>query len=125
MQGIVTMPSYHTVMAVLLTYAFRGTGLVGYGIATLNAVMLISIPPIGGHYLVDVIAGAALALGAIAVQRATTRRGVSRILLGLSRETLFGKAVDLARGSIFRPARISAQAVPVKFGHLHDARDGT
>ena len=33
--------------------------------------MLLSIPPIGGHYLVDVLAGGALALGAIAVQRCT------------------------------------------------------
>ena len=63
MEGIVAMPSYHTVGAVLLTYAFRGTGLVGYGIATLNVVMLLSIPPIGGHYLVDVLAGGALAVG--------------------------------------------------------------
>jgi hypothetical protein len=57
MQGIVTMPSYHTVMAVIFTYAFRGTGLIGYGIATLNLVMLVSIPPIGGHYLFDMLAG--------------------------------------------------------------------
>jgi hypothetical protein len=82
MQGIVTMPSYHTVQAVLLTYAFRRTGLVGYGIATLNFLMLLSIPPIGGHYLVDVLAGGALALGAIAVQRAfhdrTCRREAAR-----------------------------------------------
>jgi hypothetical protein len=70
MQGIVSMPSYHTVMAVLLTYAFRGTGLVGYGIAALNVVMLLSIPPMGGHYLVDMLAGGMIALGAIAVQRA-------------------------------------------------------
>ena len=77
MQGIVTMPSYHMVLAVLFTYAFRRTGLVGYGIATLNLVMLLSIPPIGGHYLVDMLAGGALALGAIAVQRAP-RHGISR-----------------------------------------------
>jgi hypothetical protein len=83
MQGIITMPSYHTAMAVLFTYAFRRTGLVGYGIATLNLVMLFSIPPIGGHYLVDVLAGGALALGAIAVQRAP-RHEISRILFGLS-----------------------------------------
>ena len=78
-EGIVTMPSYHTVQAVLFTYAFRHTGLVGYGIATLNMVMLLSIPPIGGHYLVDVLAGGALALGAIAVQRAL-RHGVMPVL---------------------------------------------
>jgi PAP2 superfamily len=98
MDGIVTMPSYHTVMAVLFTYAFRRTGLVGYGIATLNLVMLLSIPPIGGHYLVDMLAGVALALGAIAVQRAP-RHGVSRILFRLRRETLVGKVLDSARGS--------------------------
>jgi membrane-associated phospholipid phosphatase len=97
MQGIVTMPSYHTVMAVLFTYAFRGTGLIGYGIAALNVVMLLSIPPIGGHYLVDVLAGGALALGAIAIQRAQ-RHGVSRILFGLRRDTL----VDLAPSLLAR-----------------------
>jgi hypothetical protein len=75
MQGIVQMPSYHTVMAVLFTYAFRCTGLIGYGIAALNVVMLLSIPPIGGHYLVDMLAGGALALGAIAVQRSTGLAG--------------------------------------------------
>ena len=123
MEGIVTMPSYHTVMAVLFTYAFRRTGLVGYGIATLNLVMLLSIPPIGGHYLVDVLAGGALALGAIAVQRAP-RHGVSRILFGLRRETLVGKVLDSARGSVFKPERISARALAVKAGRLHDARDG-
>jgi len=122
MEGIVTMPSYHTVMAVLFTYAFRRTGLVGYGVATLNLVMLLSIPTIGGHYLVDLLAGGALALGAIAVQRAP-RHGVSRILFGLRRETLVGKVLDSARGSVFKVERISARALEVKAARLHDARD--
>jgi hypothetical protein len=79
MTGIITMPSYHTIQAVLFTYAFRRTGLVGYGIATLNLVMLLSISPIGGHYLVDMLVGGMLAFGAIAVQRAPWHR-VSRVL---------------------------------------------
>jgi hypothetical protein len=123
MEGIVTMPSYHTVMAVLFTYAFRRTGLVGYGIATLNFVMLLSIPTIGGHYLVDLLAGVALALGAIAVQRAP-RHGMSRILFGPRCEKLVGKVLDSARGSVFKLERISARALEVKAGRLHDARDG-
>jgi PAP2 superfamily protein len=123
MEGIVTMPSYHTVMAVLFTYAFRRTGLVGYGIATLNLMMLLSIPTIGGHYLVDLLAGVALALGAIAVQRAL-RHGRSRILFGLRRETLVGRVLDSARGSVFKLEEISARALEVKAGRLHDARDG-
>ena len=60
MEGIVEMPSYHMVLAVLFTYAFRGTGLVGLGIAGLNALMLLAIPPIGGHYLADMIVGGAI-----------------------------------------------------------------
>jgi hypothetical protein len=91
MQGIVTMPSYHTVLAVLFTYAFRRTGLIGYGIATLNLAMLVAIPPVGGHYLVDVFAGGVLALGAIAIQRATGSR-VSRIRLGV-RDPALGKVL--------------------------------
>jgi membrane-associated phospholipid phosphatase len=95
------MPSYHTALAVLFTYAFRGTGLIGYVIAALNTVMLLSIPPIGGHYLVDMVAGGALAIGAIAIWRAT-RQGVSRILFDLWPETLVGKVLDLACGSVFK-----------------------
>jgi len=87
MQGIVTMPSYHTVMAVLFTYAFRGTGLIGYAIAALNMIMLLSIPPIGGHYLVDMLAGGTLALAAIAVQRAQ-RHVVSQVSFGLRRDKI-------------------------------------
>ena len=53
---------HHTTwyLAVLFTYAFRGTGLVGLGIAGLNALMLLAIPPIGGHYLTDMIVGGAI-----------------------------------------------------------------
>jgi hypothetical protein len=99
------MPSYHTIMAVLFTYAFRCTGLVGYGIAALNTIMLLSIPPIGGHYLVDMLAGGALALGAIAVLRAH-RHGVSRVLFGLQRQTLAGKVLDSVRGSAPKAAAV-------------------
>jgi membrane-associated phospholipid phosphatase len=123
MNGIVQMPSYHTVLVVLFTYAFRGTGLIGYVIAALNIFMLLAIPPVGGHYLVDVLAGGALALGAIAVRRAT-RHGVSRDLFGLWRETLVAKVLDLARGSSFKAVRISARAPAVRAGRPHDARNG-
>jgi membrane-associated phospholipid phosphatase len=99
MQGIITMPSYHTVLAVLFTYAFRRTGLVGYGIAALNVLMLLSLSPIGGHYLVDVLAGGALALGTIVIWQAS-RNGANQISLELWRATLFGKL--LPRGWVFR-----------------------
>lgn len=62
MLGIVTMPSYHTVLAILFTYAYRNTGVIGWAVAGINGVMLLSIPSIGGHYLVDMIVGAVIAV---------------------------------------------------------------
>ncbi|MDA9435465.1 hypothetical protein XH88_27445 [Bradyrhizobium sp. CCBAU 51627] len=86
LKGIIQMPSYHTALAVLYTHAFRGTGLVGWVVAAVNMVMLLAIPPIGGHYLVDVLAGGTLAFAAIVVLRAA-RQGASRIPFGPWRET--------------------------------------
>jgi len=69
LQGLISFPSYHTVLAVLLTYAHRHSALLGPA-ALVNGVMLFSIPRFGGHYLVDMIAGAAVALLAIAATAA-------------------------------------------------------
>jgi PAP2 superfamily len=72
LQGLISFPSYHTVLAVLLTYAHRRSSLLP-AIALVNAIMLFSIPSYGGHYLTDIIAGAAVALLAIAVNKASQR----------------------------------------------------
>ena len=73
MQGIVQMPSYHVVLGVLLVYTFRDMGLIGWCIAGLNGFMLLSIPPIGGHYIADMIAGGVLAILCILVLRVAAR----------------------------------------------------
>lgn len=78
LQGLISFPSYHTVLAVLLTYAHRRSGLLA-PIAIVNGVMLFSIPTYGPHYLIDIIAGvtvAALAIAATAV--AAPARRVAR-----------------------------------------------
>jgi len=62
MQGLVTMPSFHTVLAILFCYAFRGTGWIGWCVTCLNVLMLFSIPPIGWHYLSDMLIGGAVTL---------------------------------------------------------------
>jgi hypothetical protein len=72
--GVISFPSFHTVMALVYIYAFRGTGLIGGFIAVLNLVMLPSIPFLGGHYLVDILAGAAVALASILLVRAVLAR---------------------------------------------------
>jgi len=69
LQGLISFPSYHTVLAVLLTYAHRRSLLLA-PIALVNGIMLFSIPSYGGHYLIDIIAGAAVALLAISATAA-------------------------------------------------------
>jgi hypothetical protein len=65
-QGLVSIPSFHTMLAVIFTYSLRRIPLL-LGLAiVLNATMIVSTPTQGGHYLVDVIAG--LLLSALTIQ---------------------------------------------------------
>lgn len=68
-QGLISMPSVHAMLAIFLSYAMRGTGGLTLFFAALNILMLASTPTEGGHYLVDVIAGALCAGAMIAIYR--------------------------------------------------------
>jgi hypothetical protein len=57
MQGIVTFPSYHAVLAMLLIYAHRGLRWSLSPIVAINLFMLLSIPSEGGHYVADMFGG--------------------------------------------------------------------
>jgi hypothetical protein len=65
LEGIVTFPSFHTSAAILLAWGFWSVRLVRWPALALNGAMIASCPFVGGHYIVDLIAGAALAWGAI------------------------------------------------------------
>jgi membrane-associated phospholipid phosphatase len=67
--GIVTFPSFHTVMAIIATYAVRHYRWLFVPFVLLNTVNILSTVPLGGHYFVDVLGGAAIALSAIAIVR--------------------------------------------------------
>jgi hypothetical protein len=67
--GVISFPSFHTTMALVYAYAFRQSGVIGHLALALNLTMLVGIPFIGGHYLVDMIAGAAVAVVAILASR--------------------------------------------------------
>ncbi len=73
MQGIISMPSYHMVLAVLLLYVYRGMGRVFGLVSVLNGLMLLSLPSEGGHYLIDVIAGGGIAALTIAMTSVMAR----------------------------------------------------
>ena len=93
MEGIVRFPSFHTALAVIFTYAHRGIRWSFPPVAALNGVMLRSIPSEGGHYLVDMIAGGAVALVAIGLVRAVLARTESAPLHGPERAATGVRAV--------------------------------
>jgi len=82
LQGIITMPSYHTVLAILIVYAFRGCGRLFTVVLVLNSVMLLTLPSEGGHYLIDLIAGGAITAVTIAIISAAARTRWWRQLSG-------------------------------------------
>ena len=72
--GIVTFPSFHASMAVLFAAAMRGNVYRFAAASLVNGLMLIATVPIGYHYLVDLIAGCVIAVGALYAARLTDRR---------------------------------------------------
>jgi len=71
MTGVICFPSFHTVMALCYAYGLRKTGIVGHIITGMNVAMLFTIPFIGGHYLIDMIAGAAVMALSLALVKVT------------------------------------------------------
>ncbi len=68
--GIISFPSMHAAVAIIVPYVLRWNRWILWPIAMLDAVMLASAVPSGNHYLADVIAGIAVAVFAIACGRA-------------------------------------------------------
>ena len=69
MEGLATFPSFHTCLAIIIMWCSRGHWITG-SISKIVAVMIIAATPIfGGHYFVDVLAGAAVMTGLILLWR--------------------------------------------------------
>jgi hypothetical protein len=60
-QGLISFPSLHTALALLLIYAVRHWRPLLGAAAVVNGMMVLSVPTDGGHYLVDAIGGAVVA----------------------------------------------------------------
>ncbi|WP_029625252.1 phosphatase PAP2 family protein [Sphingomonas sp. PAMC 26605] len=67
LRGLVSAPSFHTVSAVLYIAAGWGIARLRWTILALNTAMLLSTPIEGTHYLADMIAGALVAIAALAL----------------------------------------------------------
>lgn len=65
MEGLIAFPSFHTANAILFVWALWPLRLLRPFMLVLNFLLIASTPLAGAHYLVDLIGGAAVALGAI------------------------------------------------------------
>lgn len=63
--GLTTFPSFHTAMGVICIYCTRrNAAILGFSLI-LNMLMILSTPVAGAHYMIDIIAGAILAVAVI------------------------------------------------------------
>jgi membrane-associated phospholipid phosphatase len=76
---LVTFPSGHTVLAIAMTYALRGSLWTLMPAAVVNGAMLVSTIPHGGHHLFDLVVGAAIAAAAISFARLQPGTGRYRL----------------------------------------------
>jgi hypothetical protein len=65
--GLVTIPSFHAACGILIVYSCRGMRFLLLLAILYASVMIASTPLIGGHYFVDLIAGALLAVAVVVV----------------------------------------------------------
>ena len=67
--GIISFPSFHAVLGILLIYSARNIKPLLGPFVPLNVLLILATPPCGGHYLVDTFAGIATAVCAILLVR--------------------------------------------------------
>jgi membrane-associated phospholipid phosphatase len=102
-QGVVTFPSFHTMLGIITTYALRDTRALLIPAAILNGTMIVATLPVGGHYLVDTVTGAAISIAAFhALQYETRRRGSSRDSMALFDRQMVWSHSLLQRLSLLR-----------------------
>ncbi|MGX5831690.1 phosphatase PAP2 family protein [Mesorhizobium sp. 43Arga] len=87
-EGLVTFPSFHTALGILVVYALRDIRPLFVAALIVNAIMIVSTLPEGGHHLVDVIVGAAIGLLSVAIVRRLSMGALAARLEGARRDHL-------------------------------------
>jgi hypothetical protein len=64
-EGIVQLPSFHTILAIIFTYNLRHNRWLFAIALVLNTILVLSCPSEGSHYFVDLLAGVAVAAAVI------------------------------------------------------------
>ena len=97
-EGIITFPSFHAALGVILSWAFWRVPWTRWPGLALNVVLIAATPIDGGHYFADVVAGALVAGVAIRAALALDRRAWRghSILVAAPRESREAVAYDSA-----------------------------
>jgi membrane-associated phospholipid phosphatase len=83
-QGIITFPSFHAALGVVFMTALWPIPVVRWAGIAVNGLMILATPVDGGHYVVDVIAGIAVAIICIIAARQIVARVISQRTLAAS-----------------------------------------
>lgn len=67
--GIVSFPSFHTIIALLLIYVIRGCGLITFLVGIWGLGIVATTPFDGAHYIADIIGGAFVLFATIAAMQ--------------------------------------------------------
>jgi membrane-associated phospholipid phosphatase len=73
-EGIVAFPSFHTSGAIVFAWALWPLAWVRWPALVVNALMIASVPVVGAHYLIDVLAGILVAVLALMIAHAIDGR---------------------------------------------------
>jgi hypothetical protein len=69
-KGLIGFPSYHGALALIVAWYARELAYIRWPLITLNAVVIVATPIQGGHHVIDVVAGAGVAVAAILTTKA-------------------------------------------------------
>jgi membrane-associated phospholipid phosphatase len=76
MEGLVSLPSFHAIVALLFVYALRGRGVLFASGLAFNSLVIVSALSAGGHYLSDLLAAVPVALFSVVCYRLLRRRAL-------------------------------------------------
>ena len=65
--GMITFPSFHATAAVLIAWGFSGIRVLKWPAILLNVLMTFTAIYVGGHYLIDILAGLVIAVVALTI----------------------------------------------------------
>jgi membrane-associated phospholipid phosphatase len=100
-EGIITFPSVHAALAAIITVALWPVAIVRWLFLFLNMAMLAATPIDGSHYLVDVLAGLAIAALSLLLAQAVA----GRIASPAARGPQITQAAMRSHGSLVTPSR--------------------